>query len=154
MRRLTGMLNLLRKFGRLPADSKWLIAQSVLILATTSAALRLIGLQRLLEIIQRMSKPPKEVEHSQKEIDVYASLFSAVARRWPLPLKCLGRSVALCWLLRARGIDAAVHIGVRKDDAALDAHAWVQIGELVINETDGVADRYTRVMPNHSRANG
>ena len=74
-----------------------------------------------------------------------------MAQRWPLPLKCLGRSVALCWLLRQQGIDATVHVGVRKENDGLDAHAWVQFGDFVINDTENVTERYTRVLPSYSR---
>ena len=83
-------------------------------------------------------------------VRTWTLLFSAVARRMPLPLKCLGRSLALCWILRLRGVDATVHIGVRKEHDELDAHAWVQFGDCVINDAEDVADRYTRVIPSYS----
>lgn len=88
---------------------------------------------------------PESQEYSEQETRRDVQLFSAVARRFPLPLKCLGRSLALCWVLRWQGIDAAVHIGVRKDNRGLDAHAWVQIGDQVINDSEDVTERYTRL---------
>lgn len=142
------MWNTFRKFLRLPPDSKRFVIRIPLILAMTYAGLELFGLKRLLARIQRLvPNAPQLPQPGLQEIQTYTQLFSAVAQRWPLPLKCLGRSVALCWLLRQQGIDATVHIGVRKENDGLDAHAWVQIGDFVINDMENVAERYTRVLP-------
>jgi hypothetical protein len=139
--------NVFLKFLRLPSELKRFVLQSVLILPVTYGGLELLGLKRLLAGVQQIAPCRQAPEPSPQEIRTYTHLFSAVARRCPRPLKCLGRSVALCWLLRLRGIDATVHIGVRKEDNGLDAHAWVQFGDFVINDTEDVAERYTRVMP-------
>ncbi len=145
------MWNACPKFFRLPAESKRFVLRTILILPMTHAGLKLFGLNRLLPRIQSLSPDIRELpEPSLQEVQTYARLFSAVARRCPLPLQCLGRSVALCWLLRQQGIDATVHIGVRKENNALDAHAWVQSGNFVINDTENVAERYTRIVPGYS----
>jgi len=144
------MWNAYRKFFRLPSESKRFVLRSALILPMTYAGLKLFGLKRLLARIQRLALPVGQPpEQCPQEVQTYTYLFSAVARRCPLPLQCLGRSVALCWLLRQQGIDAALHIGVRKENNGLDAHAWVQFGNFVINDTENVAERYTRVMPSY-----
>lgn len=125
-----------------------------MILPSTYAALELFGLQPLLTFIRRSPKvegSPRECAPAQ--LRTYTRLFMAVARRCPFPMKCLGRSVALCWLLRGLGVDATVHIGVRKDKQDLDAHAWVQRGDFVINDADDVAERYIRIVPEYPRVN-
>jgi hypothetical protein len=148
------MWNASHKFFRLPADLKRLVLQSVLILPMTYAGLELFGFKRLLAIIRRFTPVVGQVpDRCTDEIRAYTYLFSAVVRRCPLPLKCLGRSVALCWLMRLQGVDAAVHIGVRKDDNQLDAHAWVQFGDFVLNDAKNVGQRYTRVIPRYSGLN-
>src|SRR6266851_4565895 len=140
------MWNTSRKFLRLPWELKRFVLRSVLILPITYAGLRLFGLKRLLTGIQRVAPVGGRVpDRCPEEIRTYVHLFSAVVRRCPLPLQCLGRSVALCWLLRLQGIDAKVHIGVRKEQDCLDGHAWVQSGDLVINDTEDVGEHYTRV---------
>jgi hypothetical protein len=145
------MWNACHKFVRLPAESKRFVLRTILILPMSYAGLELFGLNRLLARIQRRAPNARQMpEPSLQEIQAYTHLFSAVARRCPLPLQCLGRSVALCWLLRQQGIDATVHIGVRKENNALDAHAWVQSGDFVINDAENVAERYTRVLPSYS----
>jgi hypothetical protein len=136
-----------RQFLRLSSEQKWLVVQAVVILPVTYAWLELFGFQNLLTLIQRFTPVPGRVRPPE-EIHADMTLFSAIARRCPLPMKCLGRSVALCWLLRLRRVDATVHIGVRKNQHELDAHAWVQCGDFVINEAEDITERYARIVPN------
>ena len=149
------MLNTWVKFWRLPADSKRVVVRSALILPATFLGLKIYGFRRLMSRIQQSGPLPAGVsEERMPEVRACVNLFSAVARRYPLPMKCLGRSVALCWFLRQRGIDAAVHVGVRKEQKQqnfLDAHAWVQAGDFVINDTPDVSERYARVLPTYSK---
>lgn len=144
------MWTVLHKFFRLSNDLKWFVLRSVWTLAISYAGLELFGFKRLLRHIERISPTGRGTAVSPDGLRVRVILFSAVARRMPLPLKCLGRSLALCWILRLRGVDATVHIGVRKEHDELDAHAWVQFGDCVINDEEDVADRYTRVMTSYS----
>ena len=145
------MWNTSRKFLRLPWELKRFVLRSVLILPIAYAGLRLFGLKPLLTGIQRVAPVRGRVsDRCPEEIGTYVHLFSAVARRCPLPLQCLRRSVALCWLLRLQGIDAKVHIGVCRNHNSLHGHAWVQCGDLVINDTEDVGEHYARVFPTYS----
>lgn len=144
------MLRASRQFLRLPSEHKWVVLRALIILPTTYAALKLFGLQPLLSFIRRFAKVDGSVRDCPPaQLRTYTHLFTAVARSCPFPMKCLGRSVALCWLLRVLGVDATVHIGVRKDEQGLDAHAWVQRGDFVINDAEDVAERYIRIVPEY-----
>ena len=57
-----------------------------------------------------------------------ARMEAAAARHLPFQPNCLEQSLALWWLLRRRGIPADLRIGVRKDAANFEAHAWVEAG--------------------------
>ena len=64
-------------------------------------------------------------------------LAGMAVRFWPMSLTCLPTSLSLCHLLRGRGIDVKLRIGVQRDDTLLDAHAWVEYaGEPVGAVTD------------------
>lgn len=53
----------------------------------------------------------------------------------PVRVKCLAASLALQRWLRARGIaEAVVRIGVRRQGAVVQAHAWVTVGDQVIGD--------------------
>jgi hypothetical protein len=56
---------------------------------------------------------------------------------------CLVRSLALKRMLVRRGLDwARLRIGVRLESDKLAAHAWVELGELVLGDHDTHVQRY------------
>ena len=59
--------------------------------------------------------------------DRVAHLVDAVYRRLPLEPTCLTRSLVLYRLLRTRGIPCQLRIGLRKNQEALEGHAWTEI---------------------------
>lgn len=65
-----------------------------------------------------------------------AHLVDAVYRRLPFEPTCLTRSLALYRLLRARSIPCQLRIGLRKNQAALEGHAWMETGQTPA-EADG-----------------
>lgn len=60
----------------------------------------------------------------------------------PLAPTCLRRSITLLREFGRRGLDAGLHIGVRAVDDRIEAHAWVQVGELVVNDDPEVTAGY------------
>jgi len=71
-----------------------------------------------------------------------ARVVAAAARNGPFRASCLEQSVALLWLLGRRGIPARLRIGVRKEHEELEAHAWVELGGVVLNDSADVGERY------------
>jgi len=71
-----------------------------------------------------------------------ASLVASAARHVPGDYTCLHRSMALWWMLRRRGFDGHLRMGVRKGDAAFEAHAWVEYAGAVVNDDLDVERRY------------
>lgn len=55
---------------------------------------------------------------------------------------CLDRSLTLWALLRRRGIHAGLQLGARKDQECFDAHAWIELDGVVLNDSDDVRQRY------------
>ena len=78
------------------------------------------------------SRPTTEAE--RQKID-RAARWTNVAARYPFPwARCLQRSLALCLWLNARGLRPVLRIGVRKNGATLEAHAWVEHGGQILND--------------------
>ena len=72
----------------------------------------------------------------------------------PLPwAKCLQRSVALCLWLERLGFSGELKIGVRKDGEILRAHAWVELGGLLLNDHLSHTRRFAVMNPNSSTMN-
>jgi hypothetical protein len=57
---------------------------------------------------------------------------------------CLERSLTLWWLLRREGIEGELHFGARKSESRFEAHAWVELRGIVLNDSPTVHKHYAR----------
>ena len=64
-----------------------------------------------------------------------------VARRIP-GARCLARSMALWWWMRAEGLDPKLCMGVRTGVESIEGHAWIECDGHTIDETVQVAATY------------
>jgi len=71
-----------------------------------------------------------------------ARMISIAAAYIPVSLSCLDRSISLSILLQRQGIRSDLFFGVRKDYGNFEAHAWVEIDGMVLNDTPDVRERY------------
>ena len=65
-------------------------------------------------------------------------------KRW-MQAKCLPRALAAQAMLRRRGIASKLCLGVAREDGALSAHAWIELGQEVVVGGEQ-APRYTRLL--------
>lgn len=63
----------------------------------------------------------------------------------PVSPTCLRRSMTLLRELRRLRLAATMHIGVRKVAGVVEAHAWVQAGDVVINDDPHVTSGYVEL---------
>lgn len=63
----------------------------------------------------------------------------------PMRATCLRRSVTLLRELRRLQHTATLHIGVRHRNGAIQAHAWVQVGDVVVNDDPTLITSYARL---------
>ncbi len=63
----------------------------------------------------------------------------------PLASTCLRRSLVLLHELRRRGRVATLHVGVRNVASRAEAHAWVQVGDTVVNDDPQLIGTYTHL---------
>lgn len=63
----------------------------------------------------------------------------------PASPTCLRRSVTLLRELHRLRLGATMHIGVRKVGGVIEAHAWVQSGDVVINDDPEVTGGYVEL---------
>jgi hypothetical protein len=61
-----------------------------------------------------------------------AAIVRGVAARHPFRPTCLEQASALVWILAAQRTPAHLTIGVRREGAALAAHAWVERDGLLL----------------------
>lgn len=68
------------------------------------------------------------------------ALRSAVlrfAKFSPIPTRCLAQAMAVRQLMKRRGLDTEIFLGVNKQEGKLAAHAWSKHGDLFLTGNKG-----------------
>lgn len=71
-----------------------------------------------------------------------AHMVHAASRYGLAKGNCLSRSLALCWLLQRYGIAAELRVGGKKSGDAFEAHAWVEVAGVVVNDGEDVGNDF------------
>ena len=137
----------LNKFGQLSPWERWLFIRSILLLPILHTGLRVLGYSRLQALLVSVTPFKGDVATvSQTEIIEkargIARIVSIAAQHGLYKATCLRRSLLVWWFLREQGIPGQVCFGVRVIDSHLEAHAWVEVQGMVINDTASVRDNY------------
>ncbi len=138
-----------RRFRKRPLEERALILDAMILLLLTRIGLRVFGFRRWRELIEQFSlrtRPPR-VEEPALMLEMAGRTVRAVRAvelHGPARPNCLERSMTLWWLLQRDGIGGALHIGARKNGSRLEAHAWVELGGQVLNDSTDVHNLYAR----------
>jgi acyl-CoA-binding protein len=96
----------------------------------------------LRHLLLRASFPATEMRRAEYDASVhhkrahdYARRLELASRHTPFSAQCLHRSLALYLWLHRDGIESTVKVGVRKLDGQFKAHAWVELGGEVVNDS-------------------
>lgn len=136
-----------KRMRALPLRDKGLLAGCAVGLPLIAAALRLWDFRRVASVLRGTGSAPATAggeprEHRAGLAHGLAALVRAAARRGPYRARCLEESLLLWWLLRRRGIEGRLRLGVRKDGSLLVAHAWVELDGQAIGDRQGLTCRY------------
>ena len=134
-----------RRFLELSASEKALFVTLLFGFPLVRAGLRLLGLRRLQALFGGGVPEKGEAVDAAADLEEAERLnyvLQAVVANGFLSPTCLERSLVLIWLLKRKGIEGDLHIGVRPSDDGVDAHAWVEYGGAVINDSDCVRENY------------
>jgi hypothetical protein len=123
-----------------PSERRVLVT-AWLLMPVFIAGLHVLGLQRWRALLQRRPLGAASGPAALTTPET-ARLVNLAARRSPLHASCLVRSLLLEWMLRRLGRASALRIGVRLVDGHLDAHAWIEVEGVPINDGPDVASRY------------
>ncbi len=133
------MLRKLRRLAELSPGEWLLLSQLVAFSLAAGVGLRLMALPRLTAFIARCAEDRRlrrlPLLHSQYEVTRLATLADMAARVTHGQGSCLTRSLLLFWLLKARGEPVELLIGVNKETAALQAHAWIETQGRVLGDS-------------------
>jgi hypothetical protein len=134
------------KVARFLALGGWersVFVRALVMLPATAAGLRVLGLRRVQALLSTLpraavARTGDDLFHARQ----VARLVAAAARHGPYRASCLPISLTLQHLLRERGIDAALRLGVRKVAGRLEAHAWVEHGGEPLAEAAAIHERF------------
>ncbi len=133
------MMERWHRFWRLSGFERGVVIEATGGLLATWLGLRLAGFRRWKSALGWLSPaanafaPLQDATH-RESAQVIARLEAAAARNLFLSTSCLERSLVLWWLLRRLGISAELRIGARKEVGRFEAHAWVEMDSVVLND--------------------
>lgn len=121
-----------------------MLVQAFLTLPLIALGLVWPGFRRLHACLARWPRPASaEPSAGQWPTAQVAARMVRIAARYSLiRLNCLPRSLTLWWLLRRQGIAVDLRIGVTPKEGRLEAHAWVELQGLPLDDQDDVYERF------------
>ena len=141
-------MNSLRKFRQLPTQERWLLAQALVLLPLTVAAVRAFGIRRWLRVLAKLTRFKKTSypadQASRQSARAIARTVRIAAQHGFYHSSCLPQSLVLWLLLRSNGMESEIRFGARKEERELEGHAWVECFGVALNEDGDVNQRFSR----------
>ena len=133
-----------KKFWALSGADKMTLMVAFCGLPGVYLNLRRFGFKNYLARLQHipLAEIPPDIETSSVPAQI-SYLVNAAARLLFRREACLERSILLWLLLRRRGIESELKIGVANEDSSMRAHAWVEIDGDPINEQPQLREQFT-----------
>ena len=137
------------RFRKLSPLERARVLRAMAFLPLTEFGLRVLGFRRWKRLVERFSPPfpRRQMVEPAAQLQIAERITRAVSsaeRHGPGTPNCLERSLTLWWLLRREGIGGELHIGARKSESRFEAHAWVELSGVVLNDSPNVHKHYTR----------
>jgi hypothetical protein len=130
-----------RKFVELDPNGRRVFVEALLLMPVFSIGLRLLGLRRLIALLAR-STGSQRPWTGNLDVHRFAALVAAACRRSPASGTCLTRSLLLQWLLRRRGVETDLRLGVRRTAQGIEAHAWVESQGRPVNDSADIVRHF------------
>ena len=134
-------------FAELSLNSKLLYFQTLFLLPIVSLSIRMFGFNHvyrfMLEIKPDHSHPKRTVLEENDEIIEIVYMVNRTYWRFFKGITCLPKNLVLWWLLKERGIETRLVIGVKRSTDGIIGHAWIEHNGKLINEKQKVTDEYT-----------
>ena len=144
------------KLTRLAAlgPREWLVfCQLVPFALCVGVSLRYLPLSRLIDRLtwgtDRSFLQPFPLGHRAVTVDRLVVLADFAARGTGITGRCLARSLLLFWFLKVRGEPVTLLAGVRKENATIIGHAWIEWEGQHIADDPTVTDGFVPVMHFH-----
>jgi hypothetical protein len=125
----------LDRWRALPATERRLALGLACLLPLVDVSLRLFGFQRTWRWLARWA-PLAGGTHDSEQLDQaqrLAALARSVGAGSPWATSCLRQALSVWLLLRRRGLDPELKIGVVRREPPFQAHAWVELDGIALD---------------------
>ncbi len=126
------------KFNKLNFSEKLIIIESSIILLIVRFLIKIFGFKTTHYILNKLTLFSVKVKNEKLFIKKAGNLIKGASKVLPIKTTCVEDSITLWLMLKNRGIDSYLKIGVNQNTDKLDAHAWVEIDGYVISETESI----------------
>ena len=144
-----------RKLQRLSANERRLLTQALILLPLTFCGVYALGVTRCRRFLGQIASLGKSSNRSLGHISARgtedglspgdSARASAIARIVKIAAehgcyraKCLQQTLVIWCLLRRNQIEGEIRFGARKEGGELQAHAWVEVDGVALNEASDV----------------
>ncbi|BAS57119.1 hypothetical protein NIES2135_35290 [Leptolyngbya boryana NIES-2135] len=128
-------------FALSPPD-RTLFLQAFLLLPLTAWSLEIGGLRQTQRWLNWLTAHCSKTANDPAQLHHIARIVNLAAQSSPWG-NCLKRSLVLWVLLRYRGVETTLQIGVRRQQQLFLAHAWIEFENLVLNDHPDVAHQFS-----------
>ena len=122
-------------------------AEAIALVPLVELGLRCVEIERLVARFSTIHRPRRAIDilRAARVVDAALDVYPAAT--------CLKKSLVLMRILRRRGHEATVHLGVQKSADRFRAHAWVECDGRVLLDA-GIVDGYAPMgrLPQVARA--
>lgn len=139
------MLENLWRFRALERPAQVLFLRALAMLPLVSLSLRLRGFRPTRATLQKALSSPffqPDSDSVNKRVALTARMVNAADQHGLVHPSCLVKSMTLWWLLGRQGVTSRLRIGVRKENAKLEAHAWVEREGIALSEPENHHHHY------------
>lgn len=147
-KRFVGLrLHSLRTFWDLSKAERKIVVLSSAALLCTRAGLFVFGFRRWQELLRGLHRNAPQHPGPGRAVDRarhVERLQKAAERHLFFRPSCLEHSLVLQWMLGRQRISGALKFGARKQNTGFEAHAWVEVDGVALEEVGGENGGFTR----------
>ena len=138
------MTNKWEKIKHLSLWELLLLSKALLMLPLTTLGLQLFG-YKTVQTVLKLSLPVNSISSDSEALpkaQKIAKMIRIAAAHGPFGATCLTQSMVLCRCLQRQGIGCDLRLGARVENGDFEAHAWVEVDGVPVNDTEDVRERF------------
>jgi hypothetical protein len=111
---------------------KWFLFKAIILIQIIRFHIILIGYKSVMSVLNRLIPKKKIYNNNSLNLAYYNSIINRVYKL-PTPFcNCLAVSVGFGFILRKKGINTEIIIGVKTETTTIRSHAWLEYNGIQI----------------------